>query len=408
MAVTFKQHELANGLNIVGEINDEAHTGAVGFFTKVGTRDETAEIMGVSHFLEHMMFKGTDRRTADEVNRDFDRIGANYNAFTSQEQTAYYAHVLPEYIPQAIDILSDILRPTLRGEDFDMEKNVILEEIGMYSDRPFWVAYEMAMEKFFGPHTLGYRVLGTNDTIKQLKRDAMAEYFTHRYSPDNMVAAISGRVDFDEAVKQIEASCGHWPRTGVQRAYHDATPGQQELNHTDAKLTNHYVVAVMPGPSRQSDDRYAAAVLSNVLGDSDGSRLYWRLIDTGIADEAELAHQGFDQTGTFMAYASCPAARGEEVEAALFDVIDREANELTEGEVERARNKIAMDLTLQNERPAGRMMVIGSQWQYLHAYTPLADEVERIMAVDLDEIKAMLGRYDLTQRAVVRARPGKS
>ena len=407
MAVTFKHHELPNGLTIVGETNDESHTSAVGFFTKVGTRDETPDIMGVSHFLEHMMFKGTDRRTADEVNRDFDRIGASYNAFTSQEQTAYYAHVLPEYIPQAIDILSDILRPTLREEDFDMEKNVILEEIGMYSDRPFWVAYEMAMEHFFGEHTLGYRVLGTNETIKDLTRDAMAGYFAHRYSPDNMVVSMSGRIDFDEAVKLLEQSCGQWERTGVERQYVDAKPGTETITHTDEKLTNHYVVSVMPGPSRQDDDRYAAAVLANVLGDSDGSRMYWRLIDTGIADEAELAHQGFDRAGTFMAYASCPAARGEEVEAALFDVIDTEAKQITEDEVERARNKIAMDLTLQNERPAGRMMVVGAQWQYLHGYRSLADELDRVMAVDLKEIRSMLDRYDLTQRTTVRAKPGQ-
>src|SRR5271157_5640470 len=124
----FHHHVLSNGLNIVGERNPSARSVAIGFFVRTGARDETAEVSGVSHFLEHMLFKGTPRRTALDVNRDFDLIGANYNAFTSEENTVYYCAVLPEYLPQAADILADILRPSLRDEDFDMEKNVILEE----------------------------------------------------------------------------------------------------------------------------------------------------------------------------------------------------------------------------------------------------------------------------------------
>ena len=158
MPIQFQIATLDNGLTILAEVNPDAHTAAAGLFVKTGTRDEPGQLMGVSHFLEHMMFKGTARRSADDVNRDFDRIGANYNASTSQETTNYWAHVLPEFLPDAIDLLADILRPALRQEDFDMEKNVILEEIGMYADRPFWVAYEHAMARFFAGHPLGRRI----------------------------------------------------------------------------------------------------------------------------------------------------------------------------------------------------------------------------------------------------------
>src|SRR5881392_3914281 len=127
----FHSHKLPNGLQLIGETSPSAKSVAVGFFVRTGARDETPPESGVSHFLEHMVFKGTPRRTALEVNRDFDRIGANYNAFTSEENTVFYAAILPEYLPKAVDVLADILRPSLRGEDFDMEKKVIIEEIKM-------------------------------------------------------------------------------------------------------------------------------------------------------------------------------------------------------------------------------------------------------------------------------------
>ena len=138
MSIQFQQTTLPNGLTILAESSDDARTSAVGFFVKAGTRDEQLPVMGVSHFLEHMMFKGTARRTADDVNREFDEIGADYNAYTSHEKTVYYAHVLPEFLANAVDLLGDMLRPALREDDFSMEKNVILEEISMYEDRPQW------------------------------------------------------------------------------------------------------------------------------------------------------------------------------------------------------------------------------------------------------------------------------
>ena len=167
MAVNFQKHTLPNGLTVLAEVAPEAHTAAVGFFVKAGARDETGELMGVSHFLEHMMFKGTARRTADDVNREFDEIGADYNAFTSHEQTVYYAHVLPEFLPRAVDLLGDMLRPALRTDDFDMEKNVILEEIGMYDDRPEWVLQDRLLEEYFRGHPLGYRVLRTRASTSE-------------------------------------------------------------------------------------------------------------------------------------------------------------------------------------------------------------------------------------------------
>src|SRR6266436_387467 len=179
--MSFHKHVLPNGLTIVGEISPSARSAAVGFFVKTGSRDETLAESGVSHFLEHMVFKGTPHRTALEVNYDFDKIGASYNAFTSEENTVFYAAILPEYLPQAVDILADILRPSLRVEDFDMEKKVIIEEIGKYEDQPSWLAFDHARRLFFGEHRLGNSILGTVKSIKALKRDQMHAYFQRRY-----------------------------------------------------------------------------------------------------------------------------------------------------------------------------------------------------------------------------------
>src|SRR5436309_620388 len=152
IGVRFHSQLLPNGLQIIGETSPSARSVALGFFVRTGSRDETAQVSGVTHFLEHMVFKGTPRRSADDVNRDFDRIGAHYNAYTSEENTVFYAAILPEYLPQAVDLLADILRPSLRVEDFDMEKNVIIEEIGMYEDQPMWSAYDHAKRVYFAEH----------------------------------------------------------------------------------------------------------------------------------------------------------------------------------------------------------------------------------------------------------------
>src|SRR5215470_12008415 len=175
--VPFHHEKLPNGLQIIGEASPSARSVALGFFVRTGSRDETSNVSGVTHFLEHMVFKGTPRRTFLDVNADFDRIGAQYNAFTSEENTVFYAAVLPEYLPQAFDILADILRPSLREDDFQMEKKVIIEEIGMYEDQPTWSAYDHAKRIYFAEHKLGNSILGTPQSITDLTRDQMDAYF---------------------------------------------------------------------------------------------------------------------------------------------------------------------------------------------------------------------------------------
>ncbi len=408
MPITFQRHTLPNGLTILAEIDPDAHTAALGFFVRAGARDEVPAVMGVSHFLEHMMFKGTPRRSADDVNREFDEIGADYNAFTSHEQTVYYAHVLPEFLPRVVDLLADMLRPSLRPDDFDMEKKVILEEIGMYDDRPEWRLQDRLLEEHFGDHPLGYRVLGTSDTVSALTPEQMRSYFQGRYSPDNIVVAAAGKVDFDQLCRDLEARCGQWEAAHVTREHGTAEPDGKRLVIEDPRISRTYLAFLTPGPSAQDDHRYAAKVLSDILGDADGSRLYWALIDPGLADEADFSSMPQDRSGAFLGYATCDPARADDVEDALLATIDAAVRDqpITADEVERAVNKLATLATLQGERPSGRMHGLGSRWLYHGRYRSLEAELAALQAVTPGDVASLLSTFPLSPKTILRQQPG--
>jgi len=395
MPIRFEQASLSNGLRVVAEIDPHAHTSAAGFFVKTGARDEAPAVMGVSHFLEHMMFKGTAKRTAEDVDRDFDDIGADHNAFTSSEMTAFWAHTLPENLPRAVDILADIMRPALRQEDFDAEKKVILEEIAMYEDNPFWVLYEKALETYYGTDPMAHRVLGTNQTITGLKRDQMVEYFTNRYSSDNTVVALAGNVSLSEVVGVLERGCGKWTRTGATRQADRPAVSSSTFTTTSDKVNRHYLLMLCPGPSQQDDQRYAAAVLSQVLGDAEGSRLYWALVETGLAEEAQAQHDPRDGAGDFLVFAVCSPDRAEEVQSIAQAQMRTVGEGLTEDDLERVRNKIATGITLHGELPAGRMRRLGRLWMYGDRHRTLEEELKRINAVTVNDLRALLEQYPL-------------
>ncbi len=405
MPVTFRRAVLKNGLQIVAETDPNAHTASVGFFFRTGARDEEPRLMGVSHFLEHMMFKGTAKRNAQQVNNDFDAIGASHNAYTTAEMTAYYAHVLPEHVDGVTEILADILRPALRVEDFNEERGVILEEIAMYEDQPFWALYERSMELFYGSHPLARRVLGTKETIARLERDEMAKYFNDRYSADNATLAVAGRVDFDVFVEHVQTLCGHWQATKAERMF----PRWNIVDHDDTlrlkNATRHYLLMAMPAPHINDPQRYEATMLAHVLGDADGSRLHWSLIETGLAEEASAQYDGRDGVGEFLVSAVCDPKDASEVEAACRKEIAGVLDGLSDDDLLRARSKIATSVTLAGERPSGRMNRLGTILAYCGEYCPLEEELARIEAVTLDQLRSYASRWPLAPRMVARLEP---
>ncbi len=401
MAITFRETTLPNGLKILAEVDDAAHSAAAGFFVKTGARDEQTPLMGVSHFLEHMMFKGTPSRTAEQINQGFDRLGARNNAYTSAEMTCFYATVLPEFLlgqDGVLEVLSDMMRPALRQSDFDTEKNVILEEIAMYDDNPFWVLYERALEEHFERHPLGHRVLGTKESITDLSSHSMRRYFEDRYSADNTVLALAGKIDFDAAVKEVARHCGSWQTTGATRDPKGPPISDKVFEIRDEKVSRAYMLATWSAPAMTDERRYAASLLSQVLGAHDNSRLHWSLIEPGLADEAEASYDGRDGVGDFMLYVSCDPEKKDQV----WEIVEKELAgleaSLKEEDLERIRAKAATAVVLAGERPGGRMQRLGRQWTNLGAYTTLEEELEKINRVTVDDLRGILRDFPLRPR----------
>jgi len=398
----FHSHTLKNGLEIVAECNGDAHSTALGFFVKTGSRDETKAEAGVSHFLEHMMFKGTPTRSANDVNREFDEMGAHYNAFTNEENTVYYAAVLPEYQPSAVELLADILRPSLRPADFNTEKKVIIEEIHMYEDQPPFGADEKAKAAFYGSHPLGNSVLGTVESVTNLTPEAMCDYFRRRYSPGNVVLVGTGGIDFDGLVATGEACCGHWePFDGGRTC---AEPHPQEGFHVIHKeiATQQYVIQLARGPAADDQDRYPAKLLAMVLGDDSGSRLYWDLVDPGLAEHVGLNQCENQGSGLMMTFMSChPEVAADNLHRILVVYRRAESEGITRVELDQAKNKLRSRIVLSSERPRGRLFTIGIDWVYRREYRSMADDLDSVAAVTVDDVSAVQAKYPLTRSATV-------
>jgi len=387
LSSVYKETTLDNGLRLVAEVSESAASAAIGFFVKTGARDEEAPLMGVSHFLEHMMFKGTDSRSAEQVDLAFDDLGAQHNAFTSSEMTAFWGASLPESIVEVHDILADILRPALRQEDFDAEKNVILEEIAMYDDQPFWVLYEQAMERYYGDHPLGFRVLGTPETIQNMQRDSMQAYFDHRYSADNTIVAMTGNIDFDAMVETVSSQSGTWEKTGATRGPVHVARNAGNCEVVIPDLRQHYVIMAMQGVTAQDELRYASAALASILGGGDGSRLYWSLVDKGLAEEAGASIDPSDGYGEQLAYAVCAPENASQVTEILQEELSNITSALTEADLTRVVAKAATAAAVGSELPAGRMQRLGSLLTTTGVYSSLEEELQKLESLTLSNLK---------------------
>ncbi len=388
----FMHTKLDNGLVVIGERNEAAQSMACGYFVKTGSRDETPEVSGVSHFLEHMaLCKGSDQRSGDDINREFDEIGAYHNAFTSTEDTVYYAQVLSEYQPRLIHLLTDMMRPALRNDDYEMEKKVILEEIAMYKDDPEAVAYWAARELFTNGHPSGNSILGTTESISALKRDQMKRYFERRYSPGNLIAALTGAFDWDAAIRQIEELTRDWVPFDVGRETPELKCANETMVVQNNQFMREHLVWIWQGLSFQDERRRAADLLTAVIGDDVGSRLYWGLVSPGAANSAIMSHCEQDQVGMFIAEVSCDPERAGEVVRKVQNILkDAVENGVTEDEIERAKQKAASFIVLDSETPMDRLFWLGMAWAYLGEYIDTDEEVNRRLSVTKEDIDALL------------------
>jgi predicted Zn-dependent peptidase len=404
----FRSHRLDNGLEIIAETNDDAHSMSVAFLVRTGSRDETDEVAGVSHFLEHMCFKGTPRRSADDVNREFDEIGAHYNAFTSEECTAYYASVLPEYQEASVDILSDILRPSLRPDDFNMEKKVILEEIQMYLDQPPFGMDDRIKLLHMGKHPLAKSVLGTSQSVGDLTPEQMRDYFTSRYGAENVFVAAAGKVDFDALVEQVAKRCSDWKSHEAKR---EVPRSNSELSFEVVHrptATQEYVLQLADAPASEDDDRYAAKLLATVVGDDSGSRMYWELTDAGLAESAVLGHYEYLGAGMFYTWLACEPEQVEENLNRLRGIYAQvEMDGISEEELNQAKNKVKARVVLGSERPQNRLFNVGGNWLQRHEYRTVSDDLKSLDEVTVASVRDVLKRYPLSRVTTITVGPRK-
>ncbi|BCM89825.1 putative zinc protease [Abditibacteriota bacterium] len=402
------KHTLANGLTIVGEHNPEARSLAMGFFVQTGARDETSEVSGVSHFLEHMMFKGTDKRTPEDVNRQFDEMGARYNAFTSEEETVYYGAVLPEFQGRLLDLLADMMRPALRDTDFDMEKNVILEEIAMYQDKPTFRVFDLGRESYFGKHSLGNSVLGSAQSITDLKRDQMHEYFGRRYAANNMTLVLVGNYNWEEAIAQTEQLCGNWNTADSPREKATFEPEPRlVLSETD-KFNRAHIALFAPGFAAQDINRLAAGIACEVIGSGEGSRLYWALVHDGLAEAAQIGHDANDGEGAFYGYILVDPNRAQEALDTFRSTLAKAcADGLSIEEVERAKRRFASSMTLGAETPMGRLRPVGMDWMLRRQQRTPEHALGELLAVTPEQVNEVLRSRPFERATVVALGPLK-
>ncbi len=405
----FKEKTLDNGLKIIGEVNKSAKSVAIGFFVKTGARDETHQINGVSHFLEHMLFKGTENLSAQQVNEAFDKTGAQFNAFTSEENTVFYSAVLPEYLEEVTGLWSQLMRPSLRDDDFNIEKNVIKEEIAMYQDMPNFDVMDRCKTLFFDSHPCGNSVLGSVESIDALTAQQMRDYFAKRYAPDNINVAIAGNFDFEQICRTIKDGCSSWQKQNVTRQ----TPYTKGVTKIQAleknNLQRNHICLISPAVSAQDKARFAFRLLTTIIGDSNGSRFFWELIDKALAESAAMQLEDMDGTGALYTYIRCSQENTEKVLEIVNGIFAELAkNGITEDELQKAKNKRLSAEVIRNEIPMGRLIDLGFNWIYLKTYRDLQLDIDAFKAVTVADVNSLIKQYDMSKFTQFSIGPAKS
>ena len=390
LAADFAERTLSNGLRVFVEPMMHTRSVAAGFLVRTGARDEQPELAGVSHFLEHMCFKGTPRRNWRQLNIDFDNLGSTYNAYTSKERTFYYGWVRDSDLFAQVDIIADMMRSILPPDEFATEKKVILEEIAMSEDQIDRHIYELMHEKLFAGHSLAWPVLGTQATVGAMTRDHMKAYFDDRYHPANMALIIAGNVTPDQAFDVAERVSADWqgrsprpPRVTPTVKCEGAASWKMDRFQQQA------VARLYPAPSALSTQRENADIGAAILG-GHNSRFFWNIVQAGIAPNLWAGRIDYCDTGLMALCGFCEPARVEELDAAMR----READKLmqggvTEDELERVKIRSRTALATEAEAPYYRLNQMVSD---IDDFERPRSVVERMAAIDKVTTKS-IGEY---------------
>jgi predicted Zn-dependent peptidase len=408
---------LPGGLRVVTEAVPSVRSVTFGVWVGVGSRDESVRQAGCSHYLEHLLFKGTGRRSALDISSTVDALGGEMNAFTAKEYTCFYARVLDADLPVAVDVVSDMITSALvLGSDVDNERGVILEEIAMSDDDPSDLVHDSFAQALFGDTPLGRPILGTTESIEGLSRTTINSYYRRHYRPENMVVAAAGNLDHANVVRLVRKAFG----AAGALADHSAVPieprigGRQRLSrpgvHVERRSTEQAnFVFGMPGMSRVDDRRFALGVLNSVLGGGMSSRLFQEVREKrGLAYSVYSYNAQYADTGLFGVYAGCQPDKVDQVLALCRGEVEKVVEQgISHEELIRGRGQLRGSLVLGLEDTGSRMSRIGKSELVYGELLGVNAILARIEAVGLDDVRevaaeilaapptlAMIGPFD--------------
>jgi predicted Zn-dependent peptidase len=416
---------LPGGVRVLSEAMPGLRSATIGFWVGVGSRDETTGHHGSTHFLEHLLFKGTGRRSAMDIATAFDEVGGESNAVTGKEHTCYYARVLDDDLPMAVDVLCDMVTSArLAVSDVESERGVILEELAMNDDDPGDVVHERFAEAVLGAHPLGRPIGGTAETINAVKRDDIAAHYAEHYQASGLVVTVAGGVDHDQVCALVSNSLARsgWQldpsaTPNARRGSGPADPDPEAGETADPrKLDKPSRLVVVNRPTEQANvvigttslvatdqRRYAMSVLNAVLGGGMSSRLFQEIREIrGLAYSVYSFASGYSDSGYFGLYAGCTPAKVDEVVSLLISELRRLADGgVPADELARAHGQLAGGLVLGLEDTGSRMSRLGKAELVHGEYTDLTESLDRIRAVGVSEVQALAA--DLAARPLTLA-----
>lgn len=391
----YTQHTLDNGLRIVIERMPDVRSAAAGFLVRTGARDEVASQAGVSHFLEHMMFKGTNKRNWREITLDFDRMGSSYNAFTSEDRTVFYGWVPKAKIAGQIELLADMMRSTIPADEFDTEKNVILEEIAMAKDSLEHVAFDFLQEKVFAGHPLAWPILGYEQTVETMTCDGMREYFQRRYAPQNLFLIVTGNVDPLEIIGLAEEYCGQWKPSGSieERVVPTIRKGTDKL--CVDRFGQEFVALTFASVGGSHELAETASATAAILG-GENSRFFWNIVQKGISARAGVHHLEYTDCGAMMLYGMCQPEKSDallEAARTQADIICKEP--VAAHEVDRVKNRRRTGLAVECEVPYHRLTQIMDDLESVGAPRTVKQMLADVDAITVESIREYLLAYPI-------------
>lgn len=382
--------KLQNGITVIMENIEGVNTVSLGYFVKVGSKYEKPIEEGVSHFIEHMLFKGTTNRTSKDISEEIDNEGGMINAYTTKETTVYYVQLLADSLYKGIDILSDMfINSTFTEENLDKERNVIIEEIRMYEDIPEEVAHEEnAKFAINGPQ--GKSILGTEMSLKNINRDIMVNYFDETYNPESIVISLAGKIDKEKAFEKLNNTIGNFKRNYSKREISrefTLNSGENIIKKEEANQV-HLCFNTL-GVSSKDKNRYSLSMISNVLGGNMSSRLFQKVREEkGLAYSIYSYNSSGEEGGLFTIYAGTTKNDYKEVLNIIKkEIEDIKNNGITEYELQKAKNQFLSMITFGLESTKGRMNRIASSYMMYGEVKPIEETIKEIEGVTIEDIK---------------------